>query len=177
MAGAMRGVLLLVLSASVRQERDAPEYEIKAAFLYNFATFVEWPSTAFVDEESAFLVGVLGKDPFGSTLEEAFQGKTVGKRQIVVRRFDQLADFQTCHLLFVSKSEREQAPKILEFLKGVPTLKVADFPGFAAMGGCINFFVEGKRKVRFEINPEAAKRGNLRISSKLLRLARVVQDK
>ena len=172
----MRGIFLLLLAAPAGQERDAPEYEIKAAFLYNFATFVEWPSSAFAGEESPFVVGVVGKDPFGPGLEEVFQGKTVGKRQIVVRRSAEEGDLPVCHLLFICKSERERAPKILEYLKGVPTLKVADFPGFAASGGCINFFIEGK-KVRFEINPESAKRANLRVSSKLLRLARVVEGK
>jgi hypothetical protein len=171
-----RGVLTLVLAAAAAQERDAPEYEIKAAFLYNFATFVEWPPASFAGPESPFQVGVLGQDPFGRVLEEAFAGKTVHNRRIVIRRSSEVGDLAASHLLFVCTSERERAPKDLEFLKGVPVLMVGEFPGFATMGGCINFFIEGK-KVRFEVNLEAAKRANLKVSSKLLRLARVVEVK
>ena len=166
----------LLLAAAALQERDAPEYEIKAAFLYNFATFVEWPTSAFPHEDSPFVVGILGEDPFGAALEEAFRGKTLHHRRIVVRRSSELGDLTPCHLLFISKSERERASRILDALKGMPVLKVGDFPGFATLGGCINFTVEGK-KVRFEINPEAPKRANLKVSSKLLRLARVVEQK
>jgi hypothetical protein len=172
----MLRLAFVLLVAAALQERDAPEYEIKAAFLYNFATFVDWPSSTFPDEGSPFLVGVLGQDPFGPALEEAFKGKTVHQRRIVVRRSLEMGDLVTCHLLFVCASERERAPMILDFLKGMPMLKVGDFPGFAAIGGCIDFFIEG-RKVRFEINPEAPKRVNLKVSSKLLRLARVVAEK
>jgi len=167
---------VLFLAAAAPQEREAPEYEIKAAFLYNFASFVEWPSSAFPDKESPFTVGVLGQDPFGSGLEEAFKGKTVNGRRIAVRRGSDVKELGACQVLFVSASEKERAAKILEALKGRPTLTVGDLSGFAALGGCINFYVEGK-KVRFEINPEAAKRANLTLSSKLLRLARVVGEK
>jgi hypothetical protein len=171
---------LLVLTASLwaaeLQEREAPEYDIKAAFLYNFATFVEWPTAAFPDKESPFVIGVLGQDPFGPTLEDTLRGKTVGGRKIAVKRSDNPRDLGGCQLLFVPGSEWDKAQKILESLKGTPTLTVGEQAGFAAKGGIVNFFVEGKY-VRFEINPEAAKRASLKVSSKLLRLARVVEDK
>ncbi len=173
----LRELLLAgLLAAAAPQEREAPEYEIKAAFLYNFATFVEWPSSAFPEKDSPFTVGVMGKDPFGTGLEEAFQGKTVNGRRIVVRRGADLKDLGACQLLFVSGSEADRAPKILESLKGRPTLTVGDMGGFAAMGGCINFTIEGP-KIRFEINPGVAKRSGLTVSSKLLRLARIVGEK
>jgi hypothetical protein len=163
-----------LLAASAPQEREAPEYEIKAAFLYNFAAFVEWPSSAFPDRESPFLVGVVGRDPFSSTLEEAFRGKEVGGRLVAVKRASDVKSLGACHLVFIPASERESTPRILESLKGTPTLTVGETGGFAAMGGCVGFFAEG-RKVRFEISLPAMKRADLKVSSKLLRLARVIE--
>src|SRR5262249_39816872 len=116
------------------------------------------------------------QDPFGAGLEEALREKTVSGRRISVRRCSDPKDIGACHLLFVAGSERDRVPKILETLKGRPTLTVGGIVGFAAMGGCINFYVDGK-KVRFEINPGAAKQASLTVSSKLLRLARVVGEK
>jgi hypothetical protein len=156
------------------QERAAPEYEIKAAFLYNFAVFVEWPLSAFPDDRSPFVVGVVGRDPFGSILEETFRGKDVGGRRISVQRVSTAKDLGACHLVFVSSSERESMPRILESLKGSPTLTVGEMDGFAARGGCVGFYAED-RKVRFEINLPTVKRAGLKVSSKLLRLARILE--
>ena len=162
--------------AAASQERDAPEYELKAAFLYNFATFVEWPAGSFPGPDSPFTIGVIGQDPFSPSLETTLQGKTVGGRRIEVRRSSDVKELKVCHLLFVPASEGERVPNILEALRGTSILTVGESPGFAAQVGCVNFFIEGKR-VKFEINPGAAKRANLKVSSKLLRLARVVEGK
>ena len=168
----MRTPLLLVLFATPQEA--APEYELKAAFLYNFATYADWPADAFPDPRAPFRVGVCGKDPFGPLLEEAFLGKTVGGRPIVVKRSPEVADLGSCQLVFVPASERTS--RALLALEGTRALTVGEREGFAQEGGCVNFYLEGKR-VRFEINPEAAKRAGLKISSKLLRLARIVKDK
>ena len=167
-------VLLTALMAAALQERDAPEYEIKAAFLYNFAAFVEWPPTAFADKDSPFVVGVIGDDPFGPALEKTFRGKSVAGRPITVKRSRNVKELGACHLAFLPGGSPERSAKALESLKGTSTLTVGEHAGFAAMGGCLNFFVDGK-KVRFEYNPAAAKRAQLQVSSKLLRLARVVE--
>jgi len=174
MMAVCRLLLASLTAAAALQERDAPEYEIKAAFLYNFVAFVEWPSTAFADKDSPLVVGVMGEDPFGQTLENTFRGKIVGGRRIAVKRSQDPKQLGDCHLVFVPGSSPERSAKTLQSLKGSSTLTVGEHAGFAAMGGCLNFFIDGK-KVRFEYNPTAAKRAGLQVSSKLLRLARVVE--
>jgi hypothetical protein len=165
-------VLLVLLSP---QERDpVPVYALKAAFLYNFATFVEWPPETFPDARAPFTVGVLGRDPFGDLLEETFRGKTVGGRRIAVKRSRDVDDLRSCQLVFLP--EGEATARALNALKGASVLTVGESDGFAEDGGCVNFYIDGLR-VRFEINPEAAKRANLKISSKLLRLARLVAER
>jgi hypothetical protein len=169
-------LLATLLAASAPQERAAPEYEIKAAFLYNFAMFVELPPSAFSDPRSAFVIGVVGRDPFGPVLEESFRGKHVGGRPIAIKRVPDVKELGSCHLVFIPASERETTPRILGSLKGTSTLTVGETDGFAASGGCIGFYAEG-RKVRFEINLQAAKGAGLKVSSKLLRLARIIDGK
>jgi hypothetical protein len=165
-----------LLTPFASQEREAPEYEIKAAFLYNFAVFVEWPLSTFPDGGSPFVVGVVGRDPFGPVLEESFRGKNVGGRPLAIKRVADVKDLGACHLVFVPASEREKMPRILESLKGTSTLTVGESDGFASGGGCIGFYAEG-RKIRFGINLHAVERAGLKVSSKLLRLARVIEGK
>ena len=167
-------VLLSLLAAA--QEREATEYELKAAMLFNIATFVEWPDSAFSDKESPFVIGIFGQDPFGPILEATLRGKMLNGRRILIKRTSDTGEIRGCHLVYVPGAEIARAGEILEALKSHPALTMGESPGFAALGGGINFFIEGKR-MHFEVNPEAAKRSNLRVSSKLLRLARVVEDK
>jgi hypothetical protein len=171
-------ILLVVVLLWMSQDRElspAPVYDVKAAFLYNFATFVEWPPATFADPQAPFAVGVFGKDPFGPSLEDTFRGKTVGGRRIVVRRSSDAGDLLSCQLVFVPCGEGERGAAALTAFKGIRVLTVGERDGFARDGGCVNFYIDDRR-VRFEINPEAAKRANLKISSKLLRLARVVTE-
>ncbi|HVE38947.1 MAG TPA: YfiR family protein [Planctomycetota bacterium] len=172
----MVGIVYLLLQTAAAQEREAGEHELKAALLYNIATFVEWPDDAFSDKDSPFVIGIFGQDPFGPVLESTLRGKTLCGRRISVKRTSDKEEIRNCHLIYVPSPENAKLGEILEGLKGAPALTMGESPGFATLGGCINFFIEGKR-MRFEINPEAAKRSNLRVSSKLLRLARVVEDK
>jgi hypothetical protein len=170
----LRRVLILLLALPVSaQEAASPtplEYELKAAFLYNFVKFVEWPPDAFAGPRSPLTICVYGDDPFGSSLDAAVGGESLGERSLLVQRpaFDELRD---CRVLFVSRSERQRMPEVLSEVEGAPVLTVGDTDGFLRAGGIINFVLE-ENKVRFLINLEAAERNQLKISSKLLRLAK-----
>jgi hypothetical protein len=158
---------------------DSSEYLVKAGFIYNFAKFVEWPSTAFAEPDSPIVIGVLGTDPFGEIINHVVEGKKIGMRGFVVRRFKwskelkDSKDFKECRILFVSSSEKMHFEEIVEAVKGLPILTVGETPGFAERGGMIRLMLEDNR-VRFEVNVEAAHDGNLNISSRLLTLARII---
>ena len=153
------------------QSEDAVshEYVLKAAYLFNFAKFVEWPAKAFADDQGVIKFCVLGKDPFGGALE-LIKDKMVNRRKVVIRRSATIGDLEGCHILFISKSEKKELARIFAYLKDSYVLTVGDTENFADRGGVINFTTVGK-KLRFEINMNAAQRSGLRISSKLLKLA------
>lgn len=157
------------------QPASAPEYEVKAAFIYNFAKFVEWPEGAFSTGDSDMVLCVANEIPFGKALE-SIRGKTVKGRRIVVRQYKDVEDIAACHILFIGSSERKRLGQILEAVKGRSILTVGDEQGFAQQGGIINFII-AENKVSFEINLDAARRAGLEISSKLLRLAEIVREK
>lgn len=180
-AAAVAVVVVLWLCVAVpglaaEDEAVTREYEVKAAFLYNFATFIEWPKGAVPDAGDTFVIGVFGEDPFGAVLDAIAASKTVQGKRIVVRRFTAIEDYMPCHILFVARSEHKRLAEILERLAGAPVLIVGENAGFAETGGIVNLVIEDN-KVRFEINQNAAQRAGLKISSKLLRLARIVEDK
>ena len=150
------------------------EYLVKAGFLYNFARFVEWPSEAFTDDQSPISLCVLGKDPFGGALK-SIEGKTIKGRKLVINRFERIEDLPKCHILFISRSEKEDLDKIFANLKGWNVLTVADMEEFGQRGGIINFIIR-EHKVRFEITLDASDRAGLTISSKLLKLAKILRD-
>lgn len=149
------------------------EYQIKAVFLYNFAQFVDWPPRAFSSEQAPVVIGVLGEDPFGASLDEAVRGETVNGRPLVVQRFRRVEDVDGCHVLFVSRSESGQLGHILASLRGRSILTVSDAEGFTEMAGMIRFVTENN-KIRLRINVDAARAADLTISSKLLRPAQIV---
>ncbi len=165
----------LALSAAARAEVAASEYAVKAAFLFNFTKFVDWPPRAFTDERSPLKICVLGQDPFGKALR-SFMDEEVGGRRLQLLRVDALNNPAACHVLFVCRSERDRLPQILAAVRGAPVLTVSDTPGFLDDGGMINFVLEGS-KVRFEIDQEAAEQAGIKISSKLLALARHVKGR
>ena len=155
---------------------DSSEYLIKAGFIYNFAKLVEWPSTAFPQPDSPIVIGILGDDPFGGTLDRIVTDKKINGRGFVVKRLKwgrDLKEIKDCNILFVSSSEREHLDNVVDAMKWLPVLTIGDAPGFARRGGIINFTLEDN-KVRFEVNVEAAKHADLTISSRLLTLARIV---
>lgn len=166
----------LLLGSSPKAPAEAPslkEYQVKAAFLFNFAQFVEWPTNAFPKAPAPFVIGILGNDPFGTALDEIVRGEKVSNRPFVVQRYQQTEEIKACHVLFINESSNKRLAEILAELKGKNILTVGDTEGFARQGGMICFMTE-KNKIRFRINVEAAKSAGLTISSKLLKAAEIV---
>jgi uncharacterized protein DUF4154 len=151
------------------------EYEVKAVFLYNFAKFVEWPPDPPADVSDPFVIGIVGRDPFGDALEQTLRRKTLNGRPLAIKRFKDRQAARGCRVLFISASERKHLNALLTSLHGDPVLTVGDNESFAKAGGVIAFTLEDNR-VRFEINVDAAQRAGLRISSKLLSLAKIVRE-
>ncbi len=143
---------------------------MKAVFLFNFAQFVDWPTRAFPDSTAPLVIGVLGKDPFGPFLDATVRGETVRGRPLEIRRYQQVNEITSCHILYISTSEEGQLETILGALKDRPVLTVSESPGFALRGGMIRFVSEHSH-IRLRINREAAQAANLTISSKLLQVA------
>ena len=153
--------------------QPANEFQVKAVFLYNFAQFVEWPARAFATPQSPLVIGVLGEDPFGAYLDEAIVGETVNQRPLTIQRYRRVDEIETCHVLFISRSETRRLEQILTRLKDRNILTVGDSEAFAARGGIIQFISENN-KIRFRINLSAAQAVDLVISSKVLRTADVI---
>ncbi len=152
------------------------EYQIKAAFLYNFTKFVEWPAERFADESASIMLCVIGRDPFGATIEDTVTGKTVKGRHIDIRRIDNVDDLDACHVLFVGLSERERLRQIVESSRGANVLTVGDMDEFVEFGGIIRF-IKRANKIQFEINLVAASQARLKLDLKLLRFASSVRKK
>lgn len=168
------GVFLCGRPSGQADERREPlsEYQVKAAFLYNFAKFVEWPtaSSAGVPE---LVIGIWGDDPFGAVLDNVVRGKTVSQRPLLIRRLTRMEEARSCQVLFVSRSEQERLSPLLEILRGQPVLTVSESDRFAQRGGMINFILVNEN-VKLEINPNAATAAKLKIKSNLLSLAKIV---
>ena len=190
--------MALLMSPIIQNVQADPEqskeYQIKAAFLYNFIKFVDWPKEKMPDSNEPIIIGIIGKDPFGDAFEPV-KNKPVKDKKIVIKRFVGLEELEKsadknkaefdkkveplrkCHVLFICSSEKEYLEEIIKALKGSHVLTVADSEGFLESGGIINFIME-KKKVCFEINVTAAKRAKLEIRSQLLRLAKkIVEEK
>ncbi len=157
------------------QSQSVGEYEVKAAFLYNFAKFIDWPDSSFAGPSAPFAICVLGVDPFGRALDDALESKAIGSHPVALARLQEVAQARRCQMVFVSSSESRRLPEIEDRLRGASVLLVGDFPGFADAGGTLQFIIQDNR-VRFLINTDAAQRAGLRLSSKLLSVARVVHD-
>ena len=157
-----------VLTTQV-QAQAADEYQVKAAFILNFARFVEWPSDAFGDG-GALVVGVVGDDPFGGALDQ-LNGNTVNGRRLRIKRLRWDDNLRACQILFISASEGRHLGKIMESIRGTSVLTIGEMPQFNQSGGMIKFVIQDN-KVRFEINAGAAGQARLRISSKLLALSK-----
>jgi hypothetical protein len=160
----------LTPASSEAQPREPTEYEVKAAFLYNFAKYVQWPPP----DRPTFVIGVFGRDPFGRVLDDVMRGQKVHGRPVVVQRFTRLEAVTGCDLLFVSSSERDFR-RIIAFMAEAPVLTVGEADRFADGGGMINLTTRDER-IRFEVNPAAVARAGLKASSQLLRLATIIEE-
>jgi hypothetical protein len=149
------------------------EYEVKAAFLFHFAQFVEWPGEAFKAADSPIEYCTLGEDPFGGALDASLKGKLVGARPMRVRHLKQVREIQDCHVLFIGAEEKKAISAALASVEGSATLTVGESEHFAQDGGMIGFCLE-ENKIRFEVNLTAAEHAKLKISARLLALAKSV---
>lgn len=176
------GWLILALAAGIlsstsaaAQTSEPNEYAVKAAFLFNFTKFVEWPDGSFNDSKAPIVLGIIGDDPFGESLTIIVAGQKVEGRSIVVQKHRYGDDLRHCHILFVSASERSHVAQILASVQLAGVMTVSDIDGFAEAGGLMQFVLEENR-VRFVVNLDAAKQSKLRVSAKLLALARVIHS-
>ncbi len=170
-------VLVFLTTASrSRCEDPAPvEYQVKAAFLLNFAKFIEWPADVFQDDKAPLTVCIFRYDPFGRSLDDILQGKIVNSRQVVASRISDLTQVNTCQIVFVSEREEKRLPEVLNRVKNSSVLVIGETGTFAERGGGIQFFLEDHR-MRFAVNVDAVRKARLNVSSKLLALAKIVHD-
>jgi len=148
----------------------AGEYQIKAAFLFNFAKFVDWPPRKFTEPNSPLIIGIVGSDPFGGLLEEQVQDQRINDRTVVVKHVEDIEELRKCHIIFICRSESDRLGSILNEVRGDNVLTVGETDKFISKGGIINFVMVGDR-VRFEINNSAARHAGLKISSQLSSVA------
>jgi len=166
---------LFILSYTTRAQQYT-EYELKSAYLFNFAKFITYPPLTFNSTRDPFIIGVYGNDAFLDVLQNIIKGKNINGRNVIAISINQIEDIQNCQIVFFSKTTRNQILMFLEYINNKPILSVGDnIEDFCQNGGTINFTPQNDHK-RFEINPNAAQRSNLIISSKLLALARIVND-
>lgn len=172
---ALIAVLLTVFGKVNLTAQDSElEYKVKAAFLFNFLKFTEFPTNRFKAPEDAFVVACLSEDPAAPILSAALEGKSIDGRPIHAVRFKPGDDMRRCHLLFISRTRKAPGDDLLERLKRAPVLTVGEVDQFAENGGMINF-VRHERTFRFEVNLETAEQAGLRISSKLASMATIVK--
>lgn len=171
--GVIVAALLALLPASPAVAAANLEYQVKAAFLYNFAKFVSWPEDAFGDGGGPFVFCIVGTDPFGDTLEKVLKGRQASNRPIVVRRGADPESVGRCHLMFVGEGEDPRVARHLQQVAERPVLTVGESEAFSRAAGMIRLLVQDKR-VRFDINVKAAAKARLKMSSQLLKLARRV---
>jgi uncharacterized protein DUF4154 len=144
------------------------EYDVKAAFIYNFTKFITWPAKSFVSDEAPFVVGIFGENPFGDALN-LLKDKTVKGHPIEIRFVNNLNEAPATHVLFICASEKDKIQKICNSTNA-PVLTIGDAEGFCDVGGIIHLTTVDN-KIRFKINQKAARRAGLYISSHLLQLA------
>ncbi len=177
-ARAMLRLCLTVVTAFLAQSfasaEPNDEYRLKAAFLFNFTRFVEWPPQAFKTAGEPISICILGKNALDEALTEAVRGKTIQDRTFAIVPISDPAQAQSCQILFVSSSERKRLPAILHAVGGRGVLTVGETDSFTAEGGVIGLKLDD-RKIHIQINPDAAEQQHIRISSKLLTLAEIVR--
>jgi hypothetical protein len=166
-------LLLAPMAITPAQESATNEYQVKAAYLFNFVKFVEWPANIFPSVDTPVEICVVGANPFGHALEDSIAGKIVDGRRVEIVHLSRGVELKSCQILFISSSEKAQIPEILQKVAGASVLTVGDTSGFTKNGGIINFVLDGER-VRFDANVEAAGQAHLKLSARLLTIARAV---
>lgn len=152
------------------------EYEVKAAYIFNFAKFVKWPDNSFSSKTSPFILGIYGANPFGSVLNKTINKRTVNGRKWLIKYINKPEEIKNCHLLFITQIDKSELFKILDQTKNKPILTIGDnIEDFCLYGGILNFSQQYS-KHRFEINKDFAIQSNLTISSKLLILAKIISS-
>lgn len=169
--GFLAAAIALPFSAAVATGAAIDAWEVRAAFLFNFARYVEWPDSA-LGEDQAIVIGVLGEDPFGETLDRILAGRRIAERPVEIRRLDTAEDATGVHVLYVGAAPRRELGRWLRLLCDAPVLTVSDDPDFTRLGGNLRFVLEDRR-IHFAVNEFCARRSGLRISSHLLKLARI----
>jgi hypothetical protein len=166
---------VLVAVPCVRAQSSKPtDYDVKAAYLYNFGHFVEWPANVASAQNEPFTVCVLGQDPFGPVLDTTLAGETIAGKRVAAKRISTLDEAGSCQILFLSSAEEARLNSIIKALSKQAVLTVSDMPEFAKRGGMLQFVLEGKR-VRFEVNLAAVQHAGLSLSSELLKVATTVR--
>ena len=162
-------------SSGLSQSADNAEYPLKLALLYKFAQFVEWPPDAFPSARSPLVVCVVGEDPFQADLAQELRTRSVGGHRVELTTIKRTSDLRACRLVFITAAEKKHIPAIVANARAANALTVGETKGFAQGGGIISFTIEAN-KLSFEINIDAARQSRLKISSKLLALAKIVQN-
>jgi len=172
-------ILLVLLGAATlvhgmgAADESLSEYEIKAAFLYNFAKFADWPESAFSKPAAPLVIGILGKDPFGPILDQVVEKKPIDGRPVFVKRLKNAREAKGVHILFVPRTDNAELGRAFKEIDPLAILIVGENEKFAERYGTIGFFIEENR-VRFEINVASAERAGIKLNAKLLQLARIV---
>ena len=166
--------LAVLLSLGAPRAHAESEYDVKAAYLFKFTKFVEWPSSAFSSGDARFVIGIVGRDPFGG-LDRILEGKRTGDHEFEVRSVSagDTAGLRSCQMIFVTASEQHRLGDIMNAVQGRPVLVVGEAEGFASAGGMLGFDLRQSR-LGVEINSNAARQARLKISSQLLNIARIV---
>jgi hypothetical protein len=165
----------LIPATALSQNEETAEYPLKLAFLYNFTKFVEWPAAAYSGPGAPLSICIVGEDPFSPDLEGELRTRKVESHPVEVKKLKPTDILSACHMVFVPAAEKSQAVRIVSNLKGSNTLTVGESAGFASLGGIINLTVE-ENKLHFEVNTVAAERAGLKLSSKLLSMAKIVKE-
>lgn len=171
----LTALLALIWLSGASGAPQPAEYQVKAVFLFNFTQFVSWPRESLPDPQAPFVIGVLGRDPFGRALEDAIRGEQVAGRPLVIERYRTRADLKPCQILFIDRSASAEIEGVLRELEHTGTLTVTDFDVGADPDVVIRFFTENQR-IRLRINMDSARDAGLTISSKLLRPSQVVDS-
>ena len=167
-------VLLCVVPSAYSSQEEGPNklHYIKAAFVYNFAKFVEWPPTTYQTEEDPIVLCVIGEGPITIAFD-SLRGKKLHNRRLEICHITSISDINNCHILFVTKTEKKRIKSILDMAASKSILTIGDMEGFVEKGGIIELVMDD-RKIRFNVNIKAAQKAQLAISSRLLKLARKI---